>query len=176
MLHDQVGQAIVFRRLPTHPDMCPLPKQSPDVRVLNHLWPARKREGHREKENRAMSVKLTTHQNGDVTIVVASGKLTMGEGASALRNKIRELVASGSRRIVLNLADVSYMDSSGLGELIGAHTTVVNAGGEIKLLNLAKRVHDLLKLTKLYTVFEAFEDEESAVASFQMSKPTGAQA
>ena len=123
-----------------------------------------------------MSVKLTTHQKGGVIVVVASGKLTMGEGATALRSKIRELVASGSRRIVLNLADVSYMDSSGLGELVGAHTTVVAAGGEIKLLNLAKRVHDLLKLTKLYTVFEAFEDEASAVNSFSVSKTAATQA
>lgn len=118
-----------------------------------------------------MSVKLTTHQKGEVTIVVASGKLTMGEGTSSLRNKIRELVAGGSRQIVLDLADVSYMDSSGLGELISAHTTVTTAGGEIKLLNLAKRVHDLLKLTKLYTVFEVFEDEALAVNSFSVAKP-----
>ena len=122
-----------------------------------------------------MSVKLTTHQKGEVIIVVASGKLTMGEGASTLRTKIRELVASGSRRIVLNMADVSYMDSSGMGELIAAHTTVTTAGGEIKLLNLAKRVHDLLKLTKLYTVFEAFEDEAAAVASFSVAKPAETQ-
>jgi anti-sigma B factor antagonist len=117
-----------------------------------------------------MSVKLTTHQIGDVTIVDTSGKLTMGEGTSALRTKIRELVEGGSRRIVLNMADVSYMDSSGLGELIAAHTTVTRAGGEIKLLNLAKRVHDLLKLTKLYTVFETFEAETSAVDSFSVAK------
>jgi anti-sigma B factor antagonist len=120
-----------------------------------------------------MSVKLTTHQKGDVIVVVASGKLTMGEGTSTLRTKIRELVASGSRRIVLDMADLSYMDSSGLGELISAHTTVTTAGGEIKLLNLAKRVHDLLKLTKLYTVFEAFDDEAVAVDSFSVAKPTG---
>ena len=117
-----------------------------------------------------MSVKLTTHQKGDVIIVDSSGKLTMGEGTSALRTKIQELVESGSRRIVLNMADVSYMDSSGLGELIAAHTTVTRAGGAIKLLNLAKRVHDLLKLTKLYTVFETFEDETSAVDSFSVAK------
>jgi anti-sigma B factor antagonist len=79
-------------------------------------------------------------------------------------------VEGGSRRIVLNLADVTYMDSSGLGELVAAHTTVTTAGGEMKLLNLAKRVHDLLKLTKLYTVFEAFEDEDSAVDSFTVAK------
>ena len=117
-----------------------------------------------------MSVKLTTHESGGVVIVDTNGKLTLGEGTSALRTKIRELVAAGSRRIVLNLADVSYMDSSGLGELIGAHTTVITAGGEMKLLNLAKRVHDLLKLTKLYTVFEVFEDEAAAVASFSTVK------
>ena len=93
----------------------------------------------------------------------------MGEGASTLRTKIRELVASGSRRIVLNMADVSYMDSSGLGELIARTRRSPRAGGEIKLLNLAKRVHDLLKLTKLYTVFEAFDDEASAVDSFSVA-------
>jgi anti-sigma B factor antagonist len=117
-----------------------------------------------------MSVTLTTHKNGDVTIVDASGKLVLGEETSALRAKIRELVAGGSKRIILNLADVSYMDSSGLGELIGAHTTVTTAGGEMKLLHLAKRVHDLLKITKLYTVFEAFEDEATAVSSFTVAK------
>ena len=117
-----------------------------------------------------MSVKLTTREIGGVTIVDTSGKLTLGEGTSSLRTTIRELVAAGSKRIVLNLADVTYIDSSGLGELIGAHTSVITAGGEMKLLNLAKRVHDLLKLTKLYTVFEVFEDEASAVASFTAAK------
>jgi anti-sigma B factor antagonist len=117
-----------------------------------------------------MSVKLTTRGNGDVTIVDTSGKLTLGEGTSTLRTKIRELVAAGSRRIILNLADVTYMDSSGLGELIGAHTTVATAGGEMKLLSLAGHVHDLLKITKLYTVFETFEDEASAVSSFKNAK------
>lgn len=122
-----------------------------------------------------MSFTVTSHQNGEAAVVVASGKLTMGEGTSALRTKIREMVAGGSRRIVLDLGGVPYMDSSGMGELIGAHTTVTTAGGEIKLLNLAKHVHDLLKLTKLYTVFEVFEDEPSAIASFSVAKPAGTQ-
>ena len=121
-------------------------------------------------------MKLTTHQKSEVTIIDISGKLTLGEGTSSLRTKIRELVEGGSRRIVLNMADVSYMDSSGLGEMIASHTTVTTAGGEMKLLNLAKRVHDLLKLTKLYTVFEAFEDEDSAVNSFSVAKTSGVQA
>jgi anti-sigma B factor antagonist len=114
-----------------------------------------------------MSVKLTTRTVGDVTVVETSGKLTMGEGTAAFRNKIRELVAGGSRRFLLNMADLTYMDSSGMGELISAHTTITTAGGEIKLLSLGKRVHDLLKLTKLYTVFESFDDEAKAVASFK---------
>ena len=113
-----------------------------------------------------MSVKLSTREQSGVVILDLSGTLTLGEGTSALRNKVRELVAAGSHNMILNLADVTYMDSSGLGELIGAHTTITTAGGEMKLLNLAKRVHDLLKITKLYTVFEVFEDEPAAVASF----------
>ena len=96
-----------------------------------------------------MSLNLTTHENGEVTIVNTSGKLTLGEGTSSLRTKIRDLVEGGSRRIVLNMNGVTYMDSSGLGELVASHTTVTRAGGEIKLLNLAKGVDDLLQLTKL---------------------------
>ena len=119
-----------------------------------------------------MSMKLTTHEEGGVMIVDASGRLTLGESTSALRNKIRELVDGGSRRIVLNLADVTYIDSSGIGELVAAYTTVATAGGELKLLNLAKRVHELLYITKLYTVFESFEDEASAIASFSVAEPT----
>jgi anti-sigma B factor antagonist len=117
-----------------------------------------------------MSLKLTTHENGDVAIVNVSGKLTLGEGTGSLRTKIRELVEGGSRRIVLNMNGVTYMDSSGLGELVASHTTVTRAGGEIKLLNLAKGVDDLLKLTKLYTVFETYEDEASVVDSFSVAK------
>jgi len=113
-----------------------------------------------------MSVKLTTHEKDGVTIVGISGKLTLGDGTSALRDRIHELTKGGSKRIVLNLADLNYIDSSGIGELVAAHTTIGRVGGEMKLLNLAKRVHDLLKITKLYTVFETFEDVNIAVASF----------
>ncbi|MGD1154297.1 MAG: STAS domain-containing protein [Terriglobia bacterium] len=123
-----------------------------------------------------MSVKLTTHEKGDVIIVDASGRLTLGEGTSALRKKMRELAEGGSRRILLNMADVTYIDSSGIGELVAAYTTVTTAGGEMKLLNLAKRVHDLMKITKLYTVFETFEDDASAIGSFSVAKPTDLQA
>ena len=119
-----------------------------------------------------MSVNLTTHKNGDVNIVDASGRLTLGEGTSDLRKLMRELVEGGSRKIVLNLADVTYIDSSGIGELVAGYTTVATAGGALKLLNLAKRVHELLNITKLYTIFESFEDEASAVASFTLAKPS----
>ena len=123
-----------------------------------------------------MSVKLTTHEEGNVIIVNASGRLTLGEGTSALRKRMRELVDAGSGRIVLNMADVTYIDSSGVGELVAAYTTVTAAGGELKLSNLAKRVHELLYITKLCTVFESFEDEASAIASFSLAKPAELQA
>ena len=113
-----------------------------------------------------MSVKLTTRQVGDVTVVDAVGRITLGEGASTFRDSIRDLVASGNKKLLLNLAEISYIDSSGIGELVSGFTTVANQGGTVKLLNLTKRVQDLLQITKLYTVFEVFDDEAKALASF----------
>lgn len=113
-----------------------------------------------------MSVKLTTRQVGDVTVIDATGRITLGEGSSAFRDAIRDLAAKGNKKILLNLADVSYIDSSGIGELVSAFTTVTNQGGALKLLSLGKRVQDLLQITKLYTVFEVHEDEAAAVRSF----------
>ena len=114
-----------------------------------------------------MSVNLTTRQVGDVTVVDAVGRITLGEGSSMLREDLRQMIGKGQKKILLNLANVSYIDSSGIGELVSGFTTVTNQGGELKLLNLTKRVHDLLQITKLYTVFEVFEDEAAAVRSFQ---------
>ncbi len=113
-----------------------------------------------------MSVKLTTRQVGDVTVVDAVGRITLGEGASMFRDTIRDLSSSGHKKILLNLGEVSYIDSSGIGEMVSGFTTVANQGGVVKLLNLTKRVKDLLQITKLYTVFEVFDDEASAVRSF----------
>jgi anti-sigma B factor antagonist len=113
-----------------------------------------------------LSVKLTSRQVGDVTVIDAAGRITLGEGASTFREKIRELVNNSSKKILLNLGDVTYIDSSGIGELVSGFTTVTNSGGQLKLVGLSKRVKDLLQITKLYTVFEAFEDEAQAVRSF----------
>jgi anti-sigma B factor antagonist len=96
----------------------------------------------------------------------ATGRITLGEGSSTFRETLRELVTKGQKKVLLNLADVSYIDSSGIGELVSGFTTVTNQGGQLKLLNLNKRVQDLLQITKLYTVFEVFDDEASAVRSF----------
>jgi anti-sigma B factor antagonist len=115
-------------------------------------------------------MKIKVHEENSVSIVALSGKLTIGEGTAALRNKVEELVEGGSCRILLNMADVTYIDSSGLGELVAVRATVDRAGGEIKLLNLGKHVHDLLKITKLYTVFEVFEDQASAIQSYSPAK------
>jgi anti-sigma B factor antagonist len=113
-----------------------------------------------------VSVKLTIRQVGDVTVVDAAGRITLGEGASTFRDTIRDLAAKGDKKILVNLSDVSYIDSSGIGEMVSGFTTVTNHGGQLKLLGLSKRVKDLLQITKLYTVFEVFEDEASAVRSF----------
>ncbi len=113
-----------------------------------------------------MSVKLTTRQVGDVTVIDAAGRITLGEGASAFRTAIRDLVTKGNKKVLLNLGEVSYIDSSGIGELVSGFTTVRANEGQLKLVGLSKRVKDLLQITKLYTVFDVYEDETEAVRSF----------
>jgi anti-sigma B factor antagonist len=113
-----------------------------------------------------MSVKLTVRQVGDVTVIDAAGKITLGEGASTLRDELRELVKKDQKNILLNLREVTYIDSSGIGELVSAYTSITNQGGRLKLLGLTNRVKDLLQITKLYTVFGVHEDEAHAVRSF----------
>ena len=100
-------------------------------------------------------------------MVDLSGKITLGEGSALLRKTVRGLLDDKRTHIVLNLADVDYIDSSGIGELVSAYTTVKGRGGELKLLHLTKKVHDLLQLTKLYTVFDIYDDEAHAIGSFK---------
>jgi anti-sigma B factor antagonist len=113
-----------------------------------------------------VTMKTTSRQVNGVTIVDLSGRITLGEGSVILRDMVRDLLTKGSKNILLNLADVSYIDSSGIGELVSAYTHVRREGGELKLLNLTKKVHDLLQITKLYTVFDIKDDEATAVAAF----------
>jgi anti-sigma B factor antagonist len=101
-----------------------------------------------------------------VSVIDVAGRITLGEGSSALRETLRDMVAKNQTKILLNLADVTYIDSSGIGELVSGYTTVTNTGGSLKLLNLNKRVKDLLQITKLYTVFEVHEDEAAAIRSY----------
>jgi anti-sigma B factor antagonist len=95
-----------------------------------------------------------------------SGRITLGEGSVVLRDTIRDLIGKGQKKILLNLGDVTYIDSSGIGELVSAFTAVRREGGELKLLNLTKKVHDLLQITKLYTVFDIKDDEAAAIKAF----------
>lgn len=113
-----------------------------------------------------MTMKSNSRRTDGVTILDLSGRITLGEGSVILRDTIRDLIAKGQKQILLNLGDVTYIDSSGIGELVSAFTTVRNQGGELKLLNLTKKVHDLLQITKLYTVFDVKDDEAAAVRSF----------
>jgi len=111
-------------------------------------------------------MKIDTRTVGDVHVLDCSGKITLGEGTMAIRNTVREVLKNGGKKIVLNLAEVNYIDSSGIGELVSTFTTVTNQGGQLKLLKLTKKIQELLAITKLLTVFQVYNDEQEAVASF----------
>ena len=114
-----------------------------------------------------MALAIASREVDGVTVLELSGRITLGEGSVQLRDAIRDLIGKGQRNILLDVGEVSYIDSSGLGELVSAYTTVKNQGAALKLLKLTKKVHDLLQLTKLYTVFDIYDDEASAIASFK---------
>jgi anti-sigma B factor antagonist len=114
-----------------------------------------------------MALKIASREVAGVSILDLSGRITLGEGSVQLREAIRGLIGKGKKHILLNLGEVNYIDSSGLGELVSAFTTAKNQQADVKLLNLTKKVHDLLQLTKLVTVFDIKNDEASAIASFK---------
>jgi anti-sigma B factor antagonist len=114
-------------------------------------------------------MKLVTRLIDGVEVVQINGRIELGEGSSAVREVVRDLLARGRKKILLNLADVEYIDSAGLGSLVSAFTSVRNDGGELKLIYLTKKVQDLLQMTKLYTVFEIFDDETAAIKSYNRS-------
>jgi len=114
-----------------------------------------------------VTMTIAPRQVGGVAVLDLSGKITLGEGSVQIRDAIRGLIGKGQKSILLNLGNVNYIDSSGLGELVSAYTTAKNQGAALKLLKLTKKVHDLLQLTKLYTVFDIYDDEASAIASFK---------
>lgn len=114
-----------------------------------------------------MSLQGTCREIDDIAVIDFSGKITLGEGSSVLRKTVRDLLDRGHRKILLNLADVDYIDSSGIGELVSAYTAVRTVNGEMKLLQLTRRVHDILQITRLYTVFDVQSDEDLAVQSFR---------
>ena len=116
-----------------------------------------------------MNLTMNKRQMGDVTIVDMRGRIILGEESAALRNLVFDLLKDGHRKILFNLAEVDYIDSSGLGHLIGAFTSVKKKQGDLKLLNLKKNTHDLMQLTKLYTVFDIKDDEAAALKSFAQS-------
>ena len=103
---------------------------------------------------------------GDVTVLDLKGRMTMGEGDELLKDKVNSLILQGRKKLVLNLADVPYVDSAGLGEIVRTYTTVTKQGGSLKLANLTKRITDLLSITKLLTVFDTYDSEADAVRSF----------
>lgn len=113
-----------------------------------------------------MTMRATERDLGAVTVVDLSGRITLGPGSAGLRHLLGNLVSQGRKKIILNLADVDYIDSSGIGELVSGYRSVTKAGGDVKLLNLTQRVHDLLQIAKLFTVFDVHSDEAAALGSF----------
>jgi anti-sigma B factor antagonist len=111
-------------------------------------------------------MKIDTRTVGDVYVLDCSGKITLGEGTMAIRNTVKDVLKGGGKKIILNLSDVNYIDSSGIGELVSSYTTVTNQGGHLKLVNLTKKIQELLAITKLLTVFQVFDSEQAAIASF----------
>ena len=114
-----------------------------------------------------MSVTIKTKETDGVAIIELSGRLTLGEATGKVREAVRGVVTKGHKKVVLNLKEVSYIDSAGLGEVIGAYTSVKNQGGDMKLVGASGRALDLLQVTRLLTLFEFFDDEASAIRSFQ---------
>lgn len=114
-----------------------------------------------------LTFRTSERKSGDVAILDLSGRIVLGDGSKQLSGKIVELLGAGNKKILLNLAEVSYVDSSGLGEMVSSYSTVRDAGGKIKLLNVQPRMADLLKITHLSNLFETFSAEGEAVASFQ---------
>jgi anti-sigma B factor antagonist len=116
-----------------------------------------------------MALSANVRHVGEIAIVDLDGKITLGESTGLLRDNLRQLLAQGHNKIVLNLERVSYVDSAGLGELVGVYTTAKNQGGVVKLLNLQKKLMDLMQITKLHTIFEAYDSEDKALGSFAQS-------
>jgi anti-sigma B factor antagonist len=108
----------------------------------------------------------TCRDVGDVAVIDFSGKITLGEGSAVVRKMVRDLIAQGRRKILFDLSDVDYIDSSGIGEMVAAYTAVRSANGELKLLHLTRRVHDIMQITRLFTVFDVQSDEAAALRSF----------
>jgi anti-sigma B factor antagonist len=111
-------------------------------------------------------MKIEMRTIGDVRILDCSGKITLGEGTMAVRNTVLDILKDGGKKIIVNLADVNYIDSSGIGELVRTYSTVSSGGGQLKLLSLTKKIQELLQITELLTVFQVYDSESAALASF----------
>src|SRR5215469_8029453 len=120
-----------------------------------------------KKEEFSVALTIASREVDGVTVLDLSGRITLGEGSVQLREAVRDLISKGSRNILLNMGEVNYIDSSGLGELVSAFTTAKNQGASVKLLSLNKKVKDVLQLTKLYTVFDIYDEEAGGISSFK---------
>lgn len=121
-----------------------------------------------------MSLKMTNSEVDSVSVVELDGRIVLGEESSSLREKLKSLVAAGKKKIVLNMANIEYIDSSGLGALVAAHVSAKTQGASVRLCNLGKKFHDVMQMTRLLTVFDVYDKQAAAVSSFQAAKVTSA--
>jgi len=124
-------------------------------------------------EENTMSLTISNNEVDGVSLVTLNGRIVLGEESTALREKLKSLIAAGKQKIVLNMAEIDYIDSSGLGALVAAHLSAQNAGSSIRLCNLGKKFHEVMQLTKLLTVFDVYDTEAAAIASFPSSLAAG---
>jgi anti-sigma B factor antagonist len=127
---------------------------------------ARLIESCRSNSMKEKHMKIDSRTVGDIYFLDCSGKITLGEGTMSVRNAVRDILKTGGKKIVLNLADVNYIDSPGVGELVSTYTTVVSQGGQLKLLSLTKKVQEVMAITRLLTVFQAYDNETATISSF----------
>jgi anti-sigma B factor antagonist len=148
-------------------NISPSPMADETCRTLAPIVTAKCYNRSTNEGGNSVALTIASREVDGVTVLDLSGRITLGEGSVQLRDAIRDLISKGQKNILLNLGEVNYIDSSGLGELVSAYTTAKNQSAGLKLLKLTKKVHDLLQLTKLVTVFDIYDDEASAIASFK---------
>ncbi|HWZ97751.1 MAG TPA: STAS domain-containing protein [Candidatus Dormibacteraeota bacterium] len=144
-----------------------LKREERPSRSIN-LWPEHFEMGSGiERERNQMTIKMTNREVDDVSVVTLDGRIVLGDESNSFREKLKSMIAEGKKKIVLNMADIKYIDSAGLGTLVAAHLSAKTQGASVRLCNLGKKFHEVMQITKLLTIFDVYDTEAAAISSFQ---------